>query len=239
MLILPEKMYWKSDYFGIDSLELCKDRQHFLNYSKKITYEYNSKGFRDKEWPETLSDVIWCVGDSFTVGVGQPAEETWPQLLEKKIGKRCINLGEDACSNDTISLRVKNIYDLYKPKLIIVMWGYLHRRRINNKDVHFDKNNFGRTEDLKNFNKNFTEVNNLNCKIINLLIPNTLAVDSKVNDFELTTYILKKANFKDNDIKKINIIPQLDYARDYHHFDTKTSEYIVNLLIKKIKDFDF
>jgi hypothetical protein len=236
MLIVSEKINWKSDYSGIDSLELCNDRHHFLNYSKKITYEYNSKGFRDHEWPTDLNDVIWCIGDSFTVGVGQPFEETWPSLLQKNIGRRCLNLGEDGCSNDTISLRIKEIYKLYQPKLIIVMWSYLHRRRINGKDIYFDKKNFGRTEDLKNFNKNFTEVNNLNCKIINLLIPNTLAVDSKVNDFELTTYVLKKENFKDNDI---NIIPQLDYARDYHHFDIKTSEYIVNLLIKKIKDFDF
>ena len=225
MLILPEKMYWKSDYFGIDSLELCKDRQHFLNYSKKITYEYNSKGFRDKEWPETLSDVIWCVGDSFTVGVGQPAEETWPQLLEKKIGKRCINLGEDACSNDTISLRVKNIYDLYKPKLIIVMWSYFHRRRIDNENVHFDKTDFSPKSDLKNFIKNCKKISKLKTKIIQTIIPNAFL------DSQIFNYLLNKF--------KILNFPQLDYARDYHHFDIKTSEHLVNLLIKKINEFDF
>ena len=69
------------------------------------------------------------------------------------------------------------------------------------------------------------------------MIPNILVLDTKVKNFELPIYILKKANFKDNDIKKINIIPQLDFGRDNHHFDIKTSEYIVNLL-KKINDFD-
>ena len=239
MLIVPQKIKCRSNYSGLDSLQLCLDRQHFLNYSKKITYEYNSKGFRDHEWPEDLSDVIWCVGDSFTVGIGQPVEETWTRLLEKKIGKRCINLGEDGCSNDTISLRVKEINKLYKPKLIITMWSYLHRRRVDNKNVHVNKKDFGPVKDLENFKKNFIEVNTLDCKIINLLIPNIFMFKANLKDFKCTKYILqKKLNLEKNYLKNIDFIPQLDYARDYHHFDIKTSEYIVDLSIKKINDFD-
>ena len=169
MLIVPKKIDWRSDYFGMDNLELCNNRQHFLNYSKKITYEYNSRGFRDTEWPEDLSEVIWCVGDSFTVGIGQPHEETWPAMLQKKIGKRCINIGDDGCSNDTISLRVNKIYDLYKPKLIIVMWSYLHRRRTDDRNVHFDKNDFGNKADFNNFIKNYKTISKLkNLKILGL-----------------------------------------------------------------------
>jgi len=239
MLIVPKKIGCRSDYSGIDSLESCVDRQHFLNYSKKITYEYNSRGFRDTEWPEDLSEVIWCVGDSFTMGLGQPYEETWPYLLEKKIGKRCINLGEDGCSNDTIALRAQEIYKLYKPEIIVVMWSYLHRRRVDNENVHFDKKDFGLEKDLENFKKNFIEVNALNCKILNLLIPNILALNTGLKNFEFPKYVFKKKLcLKKDDLKKIDCIPQLDYARDYHHFDTKTSEHLVNLLIKKINEFD-
>jgi len=238
MLIVSEKINRRDYYSGMDSLQLCLDRQHFLNYSKKITYEYNSKGFRDHEWPEDLSDVIWCVGDSFTVGLGQPAEETWTRLLEKKIGKRCINLGEDGCSNDTICLRVKKINTLYKPKLIIIMWSYLHRRRVDNKNVHVNKKNFGPEKDLENFKKNYMEVNTLDCKIINLLIPNILILEANSKGLEITKYIFKKLNLKKNDLEKIDVIRQLDYARDYHHFDIKTSKCIVDLIIKKINDFD-
>jgi len=61
---------------GMDTLELCLNKEYFKSYTKQISYRYNSKGFRDDEWPEDLSDVIWCVGDSFTVGIGQPFEET-------------------------------------------------------------------------------------------------------------------------------------------------------------------
>ena len=234
MLIVPKKINWRSDYSGMDSLELCNDRQHFLNYKKKITYEYNSKGFRDHEWPTELNDLIWCVGDSFTVGIGQPFAETWPQLLEKKIGRRCINLGEDGCSNDTISLRVEKIYDLYKPKLIIVMWSYLHRRRIDNENVHSDKKDFGPKKDLENLNKNYQKISKLKTKIIQTIIPNIL-LDSQFNKKGIVNYLYNKFS---NKFKILNF-PQLDYARDYHHFDIKTSKHLVDLLIKKINEFDF
>jgi hypothetical protein len=226
MLIVPKRINWRSDYSGIDSLELCNNRQHFLNYSKKITYEYNSRGFRDTEWPEDLSEVIWCVGDSFTVGVGQPHEETWPAMLQKKIGKRCINIGECGCSNDAISLRVNKIYDLYKPKLIIVMWSYLHRRRTDDRNVHFDKNDFGNKADANNFIKNYKTISKLKTKIIQTIIPNAYS-DSKIFNYLLLKIKFNVLNF-----------PQLDYARDHHHFDIKTSKHLVDLLIKKINDFD-
>ena len=138
----------------MDTLEKCLDKDHYLSYTKDISYRYNSRGFRDHEWPEDLSDVIWCVGDSFTVGIGQPFEETWPKLLQKKLGERCLNLGEDGCSNDTIALRIKEIFKLHNPRLIVVMWSYLARRRIDGENVFHDKNDFGDDKDLVNFSKN-------------------------------------------------------------------------------------
>jgi hypothetical protein len=166
------------------------------------------------------------VGDSFTVGIGQPHEETWPAMLQKKIGKRCINIGEDGCSNDTISLRVNKIYDLYKPKLIIVMWSYLHRRRTDDRNVHFDKNDFGNKADVNNFIKNYKTISKLKTKIIQTVIPNAYS-DSKIFN-----YLLPKIKFD------VLNFPQLDYARDHHHFDIKTRKYLIYLLIKKINDFD-
>ena len=203
---------------GMDTLEKCLDKDHYLSYTKDISYRYNSRGFRDHEWPEDLSDVIWCVGDSFTVGIGQPFEETWPNILQKQIGMRCLNLGEDGCSNDTISLRVQEICRLYKPKFIIVMWSYLARRRVNGENVQYDKNDFGNDEDMANFSKNFKIVNDLPTNIINLLIPIA---------FENEQLLQEK-------YKNLIIIKQLDYARDYRHFDVKTSEGISQLIEKKI-----
>jgi hypothetical protein len=223
IFVVKDRINFQSNFSGIDSPECCLNRKHFQNYKKKITYHYSSHGFRDLEWPDNLSDVIWCVGDSFTVGIGQSQEETWPQLLQKKIGKRCLNLGEDGCSNDTMYLRIKKIVELYNPKLIVVMWSYLHRRRIKNTNVHYEKDSFGFKNDIENFDKNFNLCQKLNVKLIHLIIPNAC---------ENMNYLKKK-------YPKLQLIKQLDYARDYHHFDIETSKYIVDLLVKKIKNFDF
>jgi len=230
MLIVPDKINWRSDYYGIDSLESCRDQQHFLNYSKKITYQYNSKGFRDHEWPTDLNDAVWCVGDSFTVGLGQPFEETWPQILEKKIGKRCLNLGEDGCSNDTISLRVDEIAKSYQPKLIVVMWSYIHRRRVDNRDVQFVKTDFGLKNDMKNFLKNFNNLRKCPVNMIHTIIPGAFPEDKK----EIFGYILKNNNYPKSLIK----FQQLDYARDYHHFDIDTSLHLCDLILNEINNFD-
>ena len=214
---------------GLDTLEECLDKDHYLSNTKDISYRYNSRGFRDHEWPEDLSNVVWCVGDSFTVGIGQPFEETWPQVLEKKIGKRCINLGEDGCANDTLALRIQEICKLYKPKLIVVMWSYLHRRRIDGENVQFDKKDFGADRDLKNFIKNYKLCANVQTDIIHSIIPDVFTEKNLKN----IQYILQHEEIED-----IISFPQLDYARDYHHFDIKTSELVTNLMIEKINTID-
>ena len=203
---------------GMDTLESCYDKDHYLSYTKDISYRYNSRGFRDHEWPEDLSDVVWCVGDSFTVGIGQPFEETWPQLLENKTGKRCLNIGQGGCANDTMALRIREICKLYKPKLIVVMWSYFSRRRIDGENVQFDKNDFGVERDIKNFHRNFSLCQKLNVNLINFTVPCA---------FDDITYLEKK-------YPELKSIRQLDYARDHNHFDIKTSTGICDLIERKI-----
>ena len=54
---------------GIDSLKNCVNKQHFKSYPHPVEYQYNSRGFRDDTWPSNLEESIWCIGDSFTVGI--------------------------------------------------------------------------------------------------------------------------------------------------------------------------
>ena len=234
MLTILNRIGVHRDTSGIDSFKNCVNREHFLSYKKNISYRYNSRGFRDQEWPDDLSDVVWCVGDSFTVGIGQPYEETWPNILQKQIGKRCLNLGEDGCSNDTISLRVQEIYKLYKPKFVIVMWSYFSRRRVNGKNVQYDKNHFGDRQDLENFSDNFKVVNNLSTNIVNLLIPNAF-IDLNRLKRKYLDYILKSSKLlRDDQVQSINTFEQLDYSRDYSHFDILTSKLVTKIVEKKI-----
>jgi len=224
----------KSKTSGSDSPAECLSKDHFLNYAKDISYTYNSRGFRDNEWPEDLSDVIWCVGDSFTVGLGQPFKETWPQVLESKLGKRCINIGEDGCSNDRIQSRVNEIIKKYKPRLIVVMWSYMHRRFVNVENVHSDKNDFGTSSDLKNFIKNYKLCASEQTKIIHSIIPGAGPNSNTIEADNVLSYVLQK----NNNIHDLVVFPQLDYARDNHHFDIKTSELVTDLMIEKINTID-
>lgn len=244
ILEVEERKNLKISFNGMDHIDRCADKDHFLNYKKIVTYEYNSKGFRDDEWPTNLQNKIWCVGDSFTVGIGQPQNETWPRLLEKSLKEKCINISEDGCSNDLISLRAKYIIENYNPKAVIIMWSYFWRRFINGKNIHFDpdKRELPK-DDLFNFLRNFSTVNNVNndrCTIINFVIP----------DCFIESDLLIKKKFLKKDKKNINKIlrsidtnfsknlievEQIDYARDGNHFDLLTCQSIVKEVVKYIE----
>jgi hypothetical protein len=119
---------WKES--GIDSLEWCLDKIHFKSYPHSIEYRYNSRGFRDDEWPNTLEELkncIWCFGDSFTVGLGSPITHTWVNLLSRRLNVRCINVSMDGASNAWISRKVQKVLQIVKPKTVIVHWSYVWR----------------------------------------------------------------------------------------------------------------
>ena len=113
---------------GIDSLDRCPDKQYFANYPYEVNYEYNSRGFRDTEWPDDLTDVIWCIGDSFTVGVGSPLGHTWPHILSKATSRRTINISMDGASNNWIARKASRILSLGNVTPIIIHWSYIARR---------------------------------------------------------------------------------------------------------------
>jgi hypothetical protein len=105
------------------------DHDHWCNFPDQIQYVYNSRGFRDAEWPwpDNLSDCIWCIGDSFTVGVGSAWHNTWPQILQRTTGRRCINVSLDGASNNWIARQVDMIVREIQPKTVVIHWSYLHR----------------------------------------------------------------------------------------------------------------
>jgi hypothetical protein len=218
---------WKTS--GLDSFDKCLNKKHFLDYPHTVEYHYNSRGFRDAEWPNTIEELqnaIWCVGDSFTVGLGSPYEFTWPQVLAKVTGRRCINVSMDGASNAWISRRAQQIIKEVAPKQLVVLWSYTHRREspdINLSDearrLQFEKSNL-ELDDLKNFINCYTNLKNCSAgtNIFNGMIPHSgfPNMDNFYNHNQLT--------------KLFN----LDYARDYHHFDRVTSEFFVKQILKNL-----
>ena len=136
--VLPSRVNQCWEYSGMDSWEECLNKSHFKQYPHNIVYQYNSRGFRDQEWPnsmEELTGAIWCVGDSFTVGLGSPVEHTWPWLLQKQTGQRTINVSMDGASNNWIARKTVDILQKINPEHLVIQWSFINRREIDIKVV--------------------------------------------------------------------------------------------------------
>lgn len=130
-LFLPSQAGKTLDHSGMDSPGKCLDLAHFKLYPHSVQYGYNSRGFRDAEWPSDLSQVIWCVGDSFTVGMGAPAQHNWPAVLQRRTGRRCINVSMDGASNNWIARTALTILKEFPTADVVLHWSFLHRRELD------------------------------------------------------------------------------------------------------------
>lgn len=215
---------------GLDCIEEAKNKQHWLSYKKSILYQFNSRGFRDNEWPADLNNAIWCFGDSFTVGMGQPQHEIWPQVLQEQMNIRTINISMNGASNDWIARKVVDLLDTITPSAVCIQWSYLHRRELANPTVgdeartlHYNSNDLN---DYENFFKNVDLLPDSK-KIIHSWIP-------KYFDFHYDTDLDQKiyAEMSGRNLQFIKDTTQLDYARDYHHYDINTAKKYVQYYSK-------
>lgn len=234
-LVLPSRINQQWLTSGIDSLCHCHDKAHYLKYPHHVEYQYNSRGFRDAEWPEDLSDTFVCLGDSFTVGVGQPQNHIWPKLLQEATGVRTLNISMDGASNEWIARRAKDIALAVKPRAMIVMWSYLHRREdpASNKNdedrrVHHVRNdpeswlNSTDQEDLDNFLWCLEKTQSLPIPQIHFSIPHCF------NSLDCLS------NHATTKLQSVIRVHQKDLARDGHHFDRLTADWVVKQVINQL-----
>jgi hypothetical protein len=293
--VLHSRANQRWQYSGIDSIEYCSDKDYFQSYPYSIEYVYNSRGYRDAEWPTNLNDLknaIWCVGDSFTVGIGQAFAHTWPQMLSTKIGCAVINVSLDGASNDWIVRKVRRIIEVINPKNIVVMWTYTHRREnpdinLNDEDRRVFATKASNEEDYLNWINLSNELTTLSQSIIQTTIPkfnNTHKQDqdlmpalekhwSNIKGYawppcpttleeldHLPKFILNElkqvhccyetfkttieSQYRSHSVNfaagtsllSNNIIycRQLDYARDGHHFDQLTAQWLVDQIYQQV-----
>lgn len=280
--VLTTRVGLQCNETGIDSLHEVVNKQHFLNYPHTISYNYNSRGFRDIEWPDSqqeLASCIFCIGDSFTVGLGSSVDHMWSNVLAQQAGIRIINVSLDGASNTWIARKAQRVLQEISPIAIICAWTYFHRRELDDtcmtdedRRVHMIASTF--EEDLTNFISCVTPIAHTHTKVLNFLIPDAqctsdnliawqnfsghswpalppncteefLKLPQSIQD-EITLLDKNKrfmSNLAKNDltlnsIKKLNVIqiPQLDYSRDGHHFDLKTSDWIAKESLRHILD---
>ena len=171
--VLRSRAGLEEKFTGMDSKEFCLNPKLFAQYPHQVTYKYNSRGFRDEEWPNDLANAIWCIGDSFTTGVGSPQHHTWPNVLQHKTHTRCINVSLDGASNQWIARKIVSLSQLLDPKCIVVHWSYIHRRESSSSIL------------TKIINSQWNEFYN---NIKDPAWPDCLTV----NDFELLPEFIKK-----------------------------------------------
>jgi hypothetical protein len=205
--------------YGIDSYQHCSNKEHFLNYPYSIEYQFNSRGFRGPEWPSNLDETCWCIGDSFTLGMGSPYNHTWAYILQETIKIKTINVSMVGASNDWMARKTCEILEI-KPKYIVVQWSYVHRREFStgkydeSRRIHNIPDNTTEQDIQNNIDCiNLVESNNKNTTIIHTFIPKNVPEGHELSFKEL----IDKMN--------INVVwfDQIDYARDYLHYDIKTS----------------
>jgi len=280
-LKIMSKVHLQCEFSGIDRLENCLNKDHFRNYPHKVDYVYNSRGFRDVEWPESreeLKNAIWCIGDSFTVGVGSPYNFTWPQMLSAATGRRCINVSMDGASNNWISRRAQQIIREVSPTHMVVLWSYLHRResadiKLPDEDRRIWATSASHQDDFANFVWCYQQLNTaeISTKIYNSSIPKYSYVGqnhiqclwNNIRDpswpvlypqrrSEFVTLsdhiqkeLLAQSEIKSNlesvfaqveflDHNELLNLTNLDYARDYHHFDNITSKFLIEKIFSSL-----
>lgn len=107
---------------------------HNANYPWPITYKFNSRGYRDLEWPSSLHELqgsVWCIGDSATMGIGAPIEHSWPSRLEQRLNNRTIKISMLGASNDWIFRQAEHVVREIQPELLVIQWSLLNRREID------------------------------------------------------------------------------------------------------------
>lgn len=277
--VLPTRIGPPILNYGLDHCPE-KNKEHYLNFPYKVEYKFNDRGYRDTNWPDSLNDLqdaIWCVGDSFTVGLGSPFEHTWPQVLQTRTGCRTINVSMDGASNEWILRKIKRIVEVIAPKRIVALWSYFHRREdVDINKIDEDRRIYGgRSSDSQDYDnfmhcinstkeyKKITQIQHFtipdaqSCYEINLAwnafrgpdwpktaprnsqdffqLPNFIKLEIiKTFDIDKQFQSLLLRNDQFDEYKKLeNIIevPQLDLARDAHHFDIKTSTWLVDQIL--------
>jgi len=213
-----------SDTHGMDTYDKCLNKRHWKKYPHPVVYSFNSRGYRDAEWPEDLSNAIWCVGDSFTVGVGQPYEHIWPQVLSKRTGQRTINVSMEGASNEYIRDKVIAICKTVAPRYVVIQWSYTHRRQKPDVSLSDEERRIYYDEiynpevfaDTKNTIEciNAVEHCKQSTRLIHSFVPLFVGPKEQVIKGLIRKTFANALMIMDNQ--------QADYARDYHHYDLQT-----------------
>lgn len=105
------------------------DNNYSIDDMYNISYHFNNYGFRSNfDYTFTEKDQIWVFGDSYTVGVGNPYDKVWINMLPKEYGTY-YNLSRAGSGIYTALRYLRTCLEIttHPPKLIIVFGFYRSR----------------------------------------------------------------------------------------------------------------
>lgn len=217
---------------GLDSEDQCFNIEWYKSYPKKISYKFNDLGFRDINH-ESLDNKFFAIGDSFTVGLGQPYQETWPVVLETLLNEPVVKLATNGASNDWIQLVFTKILNC-NPTGVFIMLSFIHRELVlgktsiqhlhyNNEHI-FDNNWANKLSERTT--SHMLNIQNLasrrNIPVFFSAVPefDVIKRSSDIRN-QLIPYDRLIKNPSYDFLKKFN-----DLGRDYIHFGSKSSNEI-------------
>lgn len=119
-------------WHGMDNLEMfehnSKNLPDFYDVWNKvdITYDFNSDGFRNKEFINSNNAVF--LGCSFTLGEAIPVDLRWSKILSQKLNVEENNLAVTGASGDTCYRLANYWIEKLNPKYVFVLYPFRHRR---------------------------------------------------------------------------------------------------------------
>jgi hypothetical protein len=233
---------------GFDSLKNCFNKDYFKSYPYTVEYNYNSRGYRDAEWPKTIDELkhcIWCVGDSFTVGLGSPLAHTWVNILQQRTGVRCINVSMDGASNEWIVRKINRIIEEINPQQLVVQWSYLHRGEKTDFSLSDERRRMGYAlgnmtplEQLMHFTNLQASIKNSTTQIVQSVIPRGIPVLTHDQYKEIINR-LKGANWPDLLDITIDQFDSIDTAVKKELENFEVFDAIINYLESKESSSQF
>lgn len=226
------------EFLGKDSLSEAKDKDYFLNYTTPISYEFNSHGFREEEFPNFKNKNV-VIGSSFSNGIGQPKDERWPCYLEKLIGERIYIVASDGASNFWMT-KVLDYIVSCQPKSIFAMFGFnFYDTSFKDDKVFYEwprrqvaKLEHSQRSFLKDqFDYALKKFKQYDSKKIPVLCSANPYFDDLYKCDEYYNELITYDRFFNHDFEKLKKIG--DLARDGVHFGSQTSQEIAENFYKK------
>jgi hypothetical protein len=212
---------------------LCQVPEYY-DYFKKhgwlepgaITYQLNNYGFRCEEFDNR--DCMIALGCSFTIGIGLPVHNTWPQMVGKELGLVPYTLAWGGTSADTCfrlaeywipQLRPKAVFMLTPPPNrfeLIKATGY---PPVENYMPNSETNN---TTEIESFLKHWHTMDE-NCRLNQK--KNKLAIWGMCREFDIPCHIYDAFDHMARSREEVG------YARDRMHAGPEGHDRLTKIML--------